>query len=119
MIKLVEQRLGNKVKARIADFGNKLDFITDHEIDIVVASLSLHYLPEWQAPFREFHRILKPGGQFIFSTHHPFLDYSKSCSGNYYEVEYIEEYWEGFSDKPVKVGFYRRPLSYIFNTLKE
>jgi len=39
--------------------------------DIVVANLVIHYFKGLKPVFKEVSRILKPGGLFIFSMHHP------------------------------------------------
>lgn len=48
----------------------KLD-LPDNSIDFIYSSLALHYLPDWNPVFSEACRLLKPGGQFLFSCNHP------------------------------------------------
>lgn len=39
--------------------------------DIVLSSLALHYVENFEAIVRKVHTILKPGGAFLFSAEHP------------------------------------------------
>lgn len=39
--------------------------------DVAYSSLALHYIKDWSIPLSEVKRVLKPGGQFIFSCLHP------------------------------------------------
>ena len=43
----------------------------DDSFDLAYSSLAIHYLPDWVAPLKEAKRVLRPGGQFIFSCNHP------------------------------------------------
>jgi ubiquinone/menaquinone biosynthesis C-methylase UbiE len=38
----------------------------DESMDAVVNFAALHHVPDWQGALKEIHRVLKPGGQFIF-----------------------------------------------------
>src|SRR3954453_8523934 len=39
----------------------------DESFDLVLGHAVLHHIPNLQAAFREFHRVLKPGGVFFFA----------------------------------------------------
>jgi ubiquinone/menaquinone biosynthesis C-methylase UbiE len=41
--------------------------------DVVTSSMMLHYLKNLRVLFREAHQILKPGGVYVFSCHHPLF----------------------------------------------
>ncbi len=49
----------------------KLPF-KERTFDLVASSLVLHYLKDLAPTIREVSRVLKPGGSFVFSLHHPF-----------------------------------------------
>jgi SAM-dependent methyltransferase len=70
----------------------------------------MHYIDDLDLVFREFHRVLKPGGHFIFSIEHPFTGFVYRPSSSYYEVKVVTYDWTGFTDDPVNVPGYRRPL---------
>lgn len=42
--------------------------------DVVASSLVLHYIEDLSLPFGEVARVLKPGGRFVFTMHHPFQE---------------------------------------------
>ena len=87
-----------------------LTFLHDNSFDLIVSSLTVHYLPDWTKVFQEFNRLLLPEGLFLFSTHHPFTDFLLFEKIDYFTRELIEDEWYSFGNKPVKVRFYRRPL---------
>jgi ubiquinone/menaquinone biosynthesis C-methylase UbiE len=87
--KLIEfaENLYPEVELHVMDAEN-LDF-ADESFDIVYSSLVLHYLEDWGKALSEIHRVLKKGGEFIFSVHHPLI----------WSVGDI--YGEGFVDKVI------------------
>ena len=48
----------------------RLDF-EDESFDLTYSSLAIHYLNDWTKALQEANRVLKPGGQYIFSCSHP------------------------------------------------
>lgn len=46
----------------------------DGSFDVVYSSLVLHYLKDLRPALREVARVLKKGGFFVFSIHHPFAE---------------------------------------------
>ncbi len=44
----------------------------DGEFDVIASSFVMHYVKNLKPVFKEMSRILKKGGQFVFSMHHPF-----------------------------------------------
>ncbi|MDJ0692310.1 MAG: class I SAM-dependent methyltransferase [Xenococcaceae cyanobacterium MO_188.B32] len=110
MVEFTKQRINNRGKVYQADLDRPLTFLNDNYFDLVVSSLTLHYLPNWTKVFQEFNRLLLPEGLFLFSTHHPFTDFFLFEKIDYFTRELIEDEWYSFGNKPVKVRFYRRPL---------
>lgn len=43
----------------------------DESFDLAYSSLAIHYVDDWTQPLREAHRVLRPGGQYVFSCGHP------------------------------------------------
>jgi len=117
MVEFTKQRINNRGKVYQADLNQPLDFLESNYFDLVMSSLTLHYLADWTKVFQELNRILLPGGLFLFSTHHPFMDYLLFDKPNYFTQELIEDEWHNFGDKPIKVRFYRRPLSSMISAL--
>jgi SAM-dependent methyltransferase len=59
------ERLGLEVATAPAD-AEGLPF-ADESFDLVLGHAVLHHIPNLQTAFREFHRVLKPGGVFFFA----------------------------------------------------
>ena len=117
MVELTQQRINNRGHAYQADLNQSLTFLNDNSFDLIVSSLTLHYLSDWLKVFQEFNRILLPKGLFLFSTHHPFMDFLLFEKTDYFAQELIEDEWHSFGDKPVKVRFYRRSLNSMVSAL--
>lgn len=117
MVKLARQRLRGAAQVYRANLEERLDFAAETSFDFVLAPLVMDYVKDWAFVFKEFHRILKPGGTLIFSMEHPFGKYyDRRETSNYFHTELVEYTWRGFG-KPVTVPSYRRPLSAVINPL--
>ena len=112
-VAMTKERVHGKARVVQADLGQPLTFAADRSFDIIIASLILHYLEDWLPPLKELCRVLKPGGQLIFSTHHPFNDWRLFDKEDYFATEIIHDEWE-----IGPVSFYRRPLTKICADLK-
>lgn len=112
MVDACKRRVGNKANVFVCDLTKPLPF-GDDTFHLIVSSLTLHYLDDWGPTFREFHRILKPGGGFVFSTHHPIMDVKHFDRTDYFAHELLQETWNKKESGPVEVTFYRRPLQEI------
>jgi SAM-dependent methyltransferase len=123
MIKLAKQRIGKRVSLRLANLEDPLDFLSDNAVDIVLSSLVLDYIKNWDSLFSEFSRILRDDGYLIFSIEHPAAKWANPDHPrrtikpkNYFDLELVELVWTGFG-KPVPVRSYRRPLGILFESL--
>ena len=104
-VDLTRARVGDRAKVLQADLAEPLSFAQNEAYDLVVCPLVMHYLKEWEPTLREFHRVLKPKGILVFSTHHPFVDWKCFKREDYFATELLEDEWE-----IGKMMFYRRPL---------
>lgn len=116
MIEFARQRLGARAEFHQADLGKPLAFLASESFDIVISPLTLDYVADWRETFREFHRVLRNGGVFVFSVEHPRSDYLNKRMANYFERELISMVWNGFG-QPVLMPAYRRSISEVANTL--
>lgn len=123
MVQLVARKaeladVKNRVNAYAQDLSKGLPNEIDASADLVISPLMVHYLEDLNPLFVDVHRILKTGGSFVFSTHHPFADFECSKSGNYFERELVQQEWDTVG-KPVQVKFYRRSLTELTNAVTQ
>ena len=119
MVGLAKWRLGDTAAVFQADLEAPLDFLVSASVDLIISALVLDYVEDWEYTFKEFYRLLRPGGCLVFSIGHPFQEFDlhrQTC--NYFQVERVEYGWRGFG-KPVDMPSYRRPLSAAINPLLE
>ncbi|MHB0988490.1 MAG: class I SAM-dependent methyltransferase [Bellilinea sp.] len=114
MVAAARVRLGERAQVLVADLSQPLSFATNGEYDLVVAPLVLHYLADWLPTLREFHRVLKPNGLLVFSTHHPTMDFKLFNLPDYFATTLIEDEWS-----TGKVTYYHHSLSAICAALAE
>ncbi len=97
--------------------------------DMCIASLVMHYIPEWQETFSRVWQSLRPGGIFVMSLNHPvkfgadivrgaeysaLLGYEKGKAGvriygDYLNKRKIHDVWLG----GLEVEFYHQSISEI------
>jgi SAM-dependent methyltransferase len=116
MVEITKKRTQNNCPVIQADINNGFDFIKDCSLDIVLASLVIHYIKNIGNAFNEINRILKLNGEIIISTHHPLIEFTNFKRENYMAVELLEDEWN-MGDERIKVQFYRRPLSKLLQPL--
>lgn len=114
MVEACKRRVGNEATVFTCDITEDLPF-EDEAFDLIVSSLTLHYIEDWAPTFREFQRVLKPGGSLIYSVHHPFMDVKHFDRQDYFARELLTEVWSKPESGPVEVSFYRRPIQEIIN----
>ena len=110
MLALARERLGPRARVLRADLAAPLPF-ADAAFDVVLSSLTMHYLRDWAPTLGELARVLRPGGRLVLSTHHPYMTVDPAA--DYHAVRLVADAWEGFAPAPVAVRFYHRPLERI------
>lgn len=104
------ERAAGETEFRVHDLREPLSFLETGSVDLVVCSLTLHYLEHWVPVLSEFRRVLASGGRAVISTHHPFDDIELSELDDYFAVELLTDTWKSYGPPPMVVRFYRRPL---------
>jgi len=112
----------------------KLDF-PKNSFDFIYSSLTMHYVKKWDRILSKIYTLLKKGGTFLFSTHHPLkwgakiqrlhkvnsflIGYERYSDGNfkvfgdYFNVRKIKDIW--FDE--FEVTYYHQPLSRIISSI--
>jgi SAM-dependent methyltransferase len=111
-VALSRARVGNRATVLQANFAEPLAFANAGEFDLIICPLVMHYLKDWELVFGEFHRVLKPQGMLIFSTHHPFMDWKYFNREDYFALDLVEDDWDIGT-----MRYYRRPLTAMSQAL--
>jgi SAM-dependent methyltransferase len=115
MVAATKRRVGDSANIICHDLKKSLPF-DNESFHIIVSSLTLHYIEDWEATFCEFHRVLKPSGCLLFSVHHPFMDFTRFEIGDYFADQLLRDHWTTGTED-VEVTFYRRPVQTIINQM--
>lgn len=100
----------------------------DQSFDMVISSLALHYIKDFEALVKKIGRFLSAGGHFIFSVEHPVFtsygtqDWYYDAEGNILHFPVDNYYYEGEREAVFlgeKVTKYHRTLTTYLNTLLE
>ena len=87
----------------------------DKQFDIVVASLSMHYVNDWTDSLSNLYANLKSGGQFIIQVHHP--DSLKREYDNLIDNQLITEEWIK-EQKAYEISFYHKEIITMIDYLE-
>lgn len=97
--------------------------------DLIVASLVVHYMNDWDKMFKEMSRVLKKGGILIFSTGNPVYEMNKNMivKGKKYKVLGINDYFKEevfynswtnpYNQKEIRVPVYHKTYETIIKTI--
>jgi SAM-dependent methyltransferase len=110
MIAIVRQRFGDRLRAEVHDLRDPIVWLPDRSLDLILCSLTLHYLAEWEPTLREFRRLLREGGRLVFSTHHP--NATDALVDDYFATVLVDDRWT-IGGREHTVRFYHRPLQEI------
>lgn len=114
MLDLARERAANRAQFVEADLAKPLKGLEDASFDFVLSSLTLHYIEDWSIPLAEFARVLRPGGRFLMSTHHPEMTLSQV--EEYFALTRVTDVWR-IAGKDHIALFYHRPLQAIVNPI--
>lgn len=107
MVALAQKHLKGRAHVIQGDVTNLRRVLADQSFDLVLSSLVLHYEADLRSVFAESARLPRPGGNLVFSTHHPVHDQLSILDPGYLNAELIEEEWGWLKEK---IRYYRRPL---------
>jgi ubiquinone/menaquinone biosynthesis C-methylase UbiE len=106
MLSHARKRTENQGVYYHANMEEGLPFLDNSSFDGILSTLAVGYVRDQKALFAEFHRLLRKGGWFVFSTDHPFSSYRYFKLENYFETQEISCYWTGFGKKVLMPGYY-------------
>ncbi|WP_083294611.1 class I SAM-dependent methyltransferase [Burkholderia plantarii] len=115
LLNIARSRLKGRASLILANLNEPLPFAGE-AFDLILASLVMHYLPDWSLPLSEFNRVLSRGGRLIFSTHHPFMDHELAGRENYFETYSFTDTWQR-GGKDIAMRFWHRPLHAMVDSL--
>ena len=111
MVAITRARAKGRAEVLKADLRRPLPF-SPASFDLVMCSLVLHYLENWEDVFGELARVLRPGGLFLLSLPHPFADFQDFGLDSYMETKRLTV------EKSVgPVTLYVRPVSALTEAL--
>lgn len=116
LLEIAQRRLEGRARLLLANLNEPLPF-EDGAFDLILASLVMHYLPDWSMPLSEFNRLLSQAGRLVFSTHHPFMDHQLAGRDNYFETYSFDETWQR-DGRDIEMRFWHWPLHAMFDALK-
>ncbi|MGA8046970.1 MAG: class I SAM-dependent methyltransferase [Dermatophilaceae bacterium] len=113
MVTLARERLGDDADLRVADLGAPLPY-RDDEFDLVVVSLALHYVQDWDPALAELRRVTRRGGRLIVSIIHPMVYALVYPDADYFALtRYSEDYT--LAGETVWMTYWHRPLQDVLN----
>ena len=117
MVALAREQLGDDIDLRVADLADPLPY-PDGEFDLIVISLALHYVKDWQPTLRELRRVLRPGGRIVLAILHPFVYAFCYQNEDYFALtQYSEDYDLGGTT--AVMTYWHRPLQDVFGAFIE
>ncbi|SHG25269.1 Methyltransferase domain-containing protein [Streptoalloteichus hindustanus] len=113
MIELCRHRVPSG-EFRVHDLADRLDWLPDGSVDLVLFALALEYVDDRTSVLRELRRVLRPDGALVLSRQHPTGDWLRH-GGSYFDVRVIEEVWS----KGWRVRYWLAPLERTCEELRE
>jgi SAM-dependent methyltransferase len=111
-IRRLEARPANpSLRVVRADISRPMPFLKSESYDCIIASLVIHYLKDWEPLLAEMHRVLRPGGRVVISTHHPQFTWKLFHRDSLREVFEVEDTWGKAEGTPFTVRYWVRSLT--------
>lgn len=116
------------IKFQVKDASDLSEY-ADGYFDLIICSMTIGFFDNLEKYFREFNRVLKKGGKFIFSEIHPFRSAGKFLKNkNDEEIIEIEDYltvrkselespWKDEKGRGVSVTVWHRTIENLISTL--
>ena len=105
---VARKRVDPRARFVRAVLGESLPFASE-SFDVVVCALVIHYVAKPEDAFREFFRVLRPGGRVVLSTQHPTVDWMRK-GGSYFDARQEQDVWQTPAG-PQQVEFWRISLN--------
>eukprot|EP01132_Coremiostelium_polycephalum_P001384 gene1384-1748_t len=131
MIEEARLLVNNDPKVQLIN--DRMETIDQHiplnSMDLVISSYALIYVRDFKSMVEQIHKVLKPGGKFVFSTLHPIrtagVDIGFVLDDKTGEIKYwgIKDYhnerlvYDGWLDKVDQEEYYHRTLDTIIDNL--
>ncbi|MBY7143944.1 class I SAM-dependent methyltransferase [Virgibacillus sp. NKC19-3] len=103
--------------------------LSNQKFDLIISSLSIHYVEDYAELVRKINRLLKTNGEFIFSTEHPIVTARKGNNHWIKTKEGHKLHWafDNYQEEGMRehdwyvdgVVVYHRTISTLINTLIE
>ena len=112
MLSIARTRTEGKATLMRHDLNQDLKMFEASSFDMIYCSLVIHYIDDLTTLFKEFSRVLKPGGIVVFSTDHPEAPFVKNdpVSGQVMK----SFFWDGYG---ISMDVYMRPWNQITESL--
>jgi SAM-dependent methyltransferase len=118
MARLAQARTAGNVRVLVADLGQPLTFAPNASHDLIVASLSLHYIADWSPVLAEFRRVLTDDGAVVFSVYHPSFSWRFHSPDDYFTIGQVTETWR-LPAGNYEVTLWQRPLTAMTEAITE
>jgi SAM-dependent methyltransferase len=110
--RLIQRNKSPRLRVICADLLEAAVCLEKDSFDVVVCSLVIHYIKDWEPLLTELHRVMKPGAKLLISTHHPYEVFGNPEHKDvpYFDTVLVEDTWSKRKN-PFKVHYYTRPLT--------
>ena len=113
MLSIARTRTEGKATLMRHDLNQELNMFDTSSFDIIYCSLVIHYIDDLNVLFKEFSRVLKPGGFVVFSTDHPEAPFVKNDPVSNQVMKSF--FWDGYG---ISMDVYMRPWNQITESLE-